>query len=212
MSVDLFIRRLQNRAPTPNVFNPWHQDDPLDLQIAGWPERVVRLRQHLDCVPSFVLVGEAPGYQGCRFSGLPFTSERQIANGRIPRVAKMSRLTKRENTWSEPSATIVWNTLFDLGIADKTVMWNAYPWHPHRSGEPYSNRRPTDAELGAGINVLSDLLGLFSDYDTTVVAVGRVAENLLTNVGITCEAIRHPANGGATKFREGLSRLVLEAA
>jgi len=30
--------------------------------------------------PSFVLIGEAPGPWGCRFSGIPFTGERQLIN------------------------------------------------------------------------------------------------------------------------------------
>ena len=30
------------------------------------------------------------------------------------------------------------------------VLWNTVPTHPHRDGEPLSNRRPSAAEITAG--------------------------------------------------------------
>ena len=36
--------------------------------------------------PGYLLIGEASGYQGCRISGIPFTSERLIMEGVVPRL------------------------------------------------------------------------------------------------------------------------------
>src|SRR5690606_6746390 len=110
-----------------------------------------RLAQHLSCNPAWILVGEAPGYQGCRHTGVAFTSERLLLEGAIPRVSQaIERLTDRRLPFSEPSATIVWKALYALGIAERTIMWNALQLHPVGAAGDWSNRTPIDAELQHG--------------------------------------------------------------
>jgi hypothetical protein len=41
--------------------------------------------------------------------------------------------------------------LASLGITDRTLLWNAFPIHPHDAGAPRTNRTPTQAELDAGM-------------------------------------------------------------
>jgi uracil-DNA glycosylase len=150
-----------------------------------------------------VLIGEAAGYQGCKVSGIPFTSERLILEARIPRIATDApRLTSRPRPWSEPSATTVWNTLHSLGIAKQTILWNAFPWHPHKPGLLHSNRTPTPAERLAGVAVLKQLLDLFPK--ALVFAVGRNAEWSLLQLGRDATPLRHPSMGGAKKFAQQL--------
>ena len=125
-----------------------------------------------------LLVGEAAGYRGARISGLPFTSGRQLT-GRGP---------------AEATATIVHRVLADLGADEDVLLWNAVPTHPHRAGEPSSNRPPTRGEVAAGARFVAEL-----GRGRRVVPVGRVAERAL---GLP--RIRHPTHGGARAFREGL--------
>ena len=54
-----------------------------------------------------------------------------------------ARLSTRARPWSEPSATTVWGTLRELGVAEVTLLWNAFPWHPHKPGNLQSNRTPS---------------------------------------------------------------------
>jgi hypothetical protein len=195
------------RFAAPNVFNPWSEIDPLDRTDNAAAHRLRRLKQHLACRPTLVLVGEAAGYQGCRFSGMAFTSERLLLEDRIPRVLSTERITNRKCPWSEPSATVVWGYLHELRIADCTVLWNAFPWHPYRPGEPHSNRRPSTAEVRQGAQVLGFVLDRF--VDATVVAVGQVARQALQNVqGGTPRVVRHPAMAGAREFRTNLAAIV----
>src|SRR5579871_6495906 len=146
-----FLYQLQNYRAE-NVFNPWGERNADDLPGNGPAARRERLTAHLRVDAAQVLIGEAPGYQGCRISGIPFTSERLIMAGLIPRVAEShARLSSRARPWSEPSETIVWSALHELGIAHTTVLWNAFPWHPYRPDNPYSNRAPTRAECQLGL-------------------------------------------------------------
>ena len=199
--------RILQRFSAPDVCNPWRGHDALDCSARAGAERLLRLEQHLDCRPQILLVGEAAGYQGCRYSGIPFTSERLLQEGQIPRVSCAVRLTHRPRPWSEPSASILWRTLHALGMAERIVLWNAFPWHPHRAGIPHSNRRPTRAELARGRPLLLALLERFKH--ARPVAVGQIAhESLVRLTGEDVPRLRHPAYGGAVEFARGLAVLV----
>ena len=142
-----------------------------------------------------MLVGEAPSYQGARFSGVAFTSERD----HIPEVRWSST---RTGGWKEPSATIVHRTLRDLGLEDETVLWNAVPTHP-AGATPLSNRPPTGRELEGGHEWLTRVIALLGPIQ--VVAVGQSAARSLPGYPV----VRHPAHGGATRFRAELRDLIV---
>lgn len=192
----------------PDLFNPWKDICPRDLASNGPQEKLHRLAQHLDCEPAIILCGEAPGYQGCRHSGVAFTSERLLCEGAIPRIpAPKSRLTNRRLPYSEPSATIVWRTLRTLRVAEKTVLWNAVQLHPGRAGRPDYNRTPTTSELVYGKAGLALLVKAFPN--AKLIAIGRKAEAQIRAMGIeTAGSVRHPANGGGTLFEQQLTQLL----
>lgn len=191
----------------PGLFNPWRQSCPHDLPINTIENKIARLAAHLDCDAKLILVGEAPGYQGCRYSGVAFTSERLLLEGKIPRMPELQgRLTDRGKPFSEPSATIVWGKLSELGVAGDVILWNSVQLHPHHPGQPHTNRTPSDEEVLLGLPALN-LLRLH--YPTaTFVAVGNKADDILRAAGISATKVRHPANGGANKFRDGLEAII----
>lgn len=195
-------------AGVPGLYNPWRDQCLYDTAANGPLEKRDRLDRHLDCDPVLILVGEAPGYQGCRYSGIAFTSERLLMEGEIPRIAPLAqRLTTRRLPFSEPSATIVWKTLYRLGIAERTILWNALQLHPYRPGEPWTNRTPTPNELLLGAPALQLLMKTFPS--ARCVAVGKKAEQLMTAMHVRPSAtVRHPANGGATAFATGIDELM----
>jgi hypothetical protein len=125
-----------------------------------------------------VLVGEAAGFRGARVSGVPFTSERQLS-GSGP---------------AEATATIVHRVLAELALEDDVLLWNVVPTHPHRRGEPSSNRRPAQPEVRVGMGFLERVAA-----GRRVVAVGRVAHAVLGG-----PYVRHPSHGGSAEFRAGL--------
>src|ERR1700675_429954 len=115
MSNNKLAKLLTDKLPSgrPTLFNPW-RDHCADCKPCNDPDaKLVRLAAHLDCVPKFILCGEAAGYLGCRHSGIAFTSERLLLEGMIPRISPINdRLTSRRLSYSEPSATIVWGALY----------------------------------------------------------------------------------------------------
>ena len=150
--------------------------------------REPRLRERLERylaarrgVP-ILLVGEAAGYRGARVSGIAFTSERQLT-GAGP---------------AEASATIVHRVLAELGIEEDVLLWNVVPTHPHEPDRPYTNRRPTRAEVEASSPFLEGVA-----RGRRVVAVGRLAQEVTG-----APYVRHPARGGAPAFRDGLVGLI----
>ena len=193
-----------------DVFNPWGEWDYYDFQRSPFAGamRTRRLISHFSCNPRFLLIGEAPGYQGCRYSGVAFTSERLILAGAIPRVSTGGvRITRMTEPLSEPSATIVWGALHELNIAHEVVMFNAFPFHPHKPGEPHTNRTPTVAELKACAPILRGVLNHFSGVP--VLALGRKAEWVLDRLNVKPAAVlRHPSMGGANQFRAGIRKFV----
>lgn len=191
----------------PGLFNPWTDRCEHDMQPNAARQRIERLRQHLECDARMILLGEAPGFQGCRYSGVAFTSESLLMQGAIPRIAAQGRLSDRRLPFSEPSATIVWRVLRALRLQDETILWNAVQLHPHRPGEPWSNRTPTREEIALGAPALCLLKKAFPK--ATFIPVGKKAEELLNKSGIAAAPyVRHPAYGGAAKFAEGLAALV----
>jgi uracil-DNA glycosylase len=145
----------------------------------GAATRRERLRAYLKARAEapLLLVGEAPGYRGTRVSGVPFTSERQLT-GTGP---------------AEATATIVHRVLAELGIEEDVLLWNVVPTHP---GTESSNRRPTRAEVEAGLPFLQELA-----RGRRPIAIGRLAHSVLGG-----PYIRHPSRGGAGAFRVGLTR------
>ncbi len=150
-----------------------------------------------------LLVGEAAGYAGCRFSGIPFTSEEQLVGQQpLPWTAGLpvARSSAAEFPWRERSAATVWSA---LGARRDCVLWNAFPWHPC-GDHPLSNRTP-GSELLAGLEALRLMLALFPAAQ--VCAVGRTAQRALYVLGIEAPYIRHPSHGGQAAFTAGVRTL-----
>lgn len=215
--IESFISELASFS-THRVFNPWGQ---VDAKYDAGPDAPGIRRDHLFRYLGerigrvrLLLVAEAAGYQGCKFSGIAMTSERLLITS--PRAGseffdgdkrRTSRESIKPNGFTEPTATIVWGKMLEAGLNGRDwVNWNTFAWHPQGT-TALSNRTPTRKELEAGVPLLERFLALFPEVP--VVAVGEKARGELNGLGVTVlAAVRHPANGGATKFREGIPRVL----
>jgi uracil-DNA glycosylase len=214
--LDKFLRLLK-ASPSGAVFNPWWQ---IDEENDFGPHSSAIRRKHLAVYfgerlgkARLALVGEALGYRGGHFSGIPMTSERMllgkqsnILSGIKPR--RTSKPSVCPHGFSEPTATIVWGALLKIGVRpDEFVLWNAFPWHsfdPHRG--LLSNRTPNKSEQLSGRTVLKAFLELFPCEQ--IVALGKIAATQLEQRGFNTHCVRHPASGGAKLFRQQIARIV----
>jgi hypothetical protein len=224
-SVEKFIKLLSKSPPGP-VFNPWWQvDKQNDIDRTAPVIRRKHLRAYLHKRLGNVklpVIGEALGYRGGHFSGIPMTSERillgkkrddGIAPEHVFSGIEAHRTSKPRicsDGFSEPTATIVWSTLLKLGLKpEQFVLWNAFPWHSLDSRRGMlSNRMPTKKERSAGLSVLEGFLDLFP-YDE-IVALGNVAALQLKELNVEAHRVRHPASGGAKLFRQQIEKVVKE--
>jgi hypothetical protein len=187
--------------------------------------RLAHLKEYLECRiqrAKYLLVAEAVGYQGAKFSGVPLTSERILlghhrdikvtdilptlqARRTSNSVSACSRVV-REKGFAEPTATIVWGLIRELEMRPmEVVLWNIFPFHPFKAHEGVlTNRPPGVDELALGKQYLDQLLDLCPP-EVKLIAIGEKAATTLSRY---YAKVRHPANGGARLFREQMSKLV----
>lgn len=159
--------------------------------------------------PQMVIVGEAPGYQGTRRTGVPFASEHHLSGESevdfFHDATGFTRVYNGARLYKEPTSTIMWRTI--NRYEQLPLLWAVSPLHPHQPGNLESNRTPTSSEAQAGREQLVELLGILQIE--TVVALGNVAKITLDSLGISSQKVRHPSRGGATLFAEQLDTLMI---
>lgn len=224
--IDAFIDRLAATEAPPGCVNPYSVYLPgVDIGPEAPEIRRRQLSAYLtrrQDTARLMLVAEAPGYQGARFSGIAMTCERTVLGHKpgVPPEAVLGDVPGRRTShpatgrnrpeqaygFCEPTASIVWRELVALGLADHAVLWNVFPFHPHREGAPLTNRTPSHAEVAAHLGIMEALHAAFAT--ARVICIGNTARDHLRPLYPDLPALRHPANGGASKFRDGLRRLV----
>lgn len=224
--IDAFVDRLAATNAPPGCVNPYSMSrHGVDIGPEAPGIRCRQLRAYLQRrkdTARLMLVAEAPGYQGARFSGIAMTCERTLLGqksgvpaeavlGDVPATRTSHPGTGRNRPeqahgFCEPTASIVWRELVALGLADRAVLWNVFPFHPHRADAPLTNRTPSRAEVAAHLDIIADLHAAFAP--ARVICIGNTARDHLQPLYPDLPALRHPANGGASKFRDGLRRLV----
>lgn len=203
--IDNFVDLLAGTAVPPHTFNPYSHGQPENAARRHNLSHYLRMMQLHQ--PSILLVGEAPGYRGCRLTGVPFGSPAILAGG-MPAVFEngdgWQRIDEWPHIWREASATIVWEML--AGLRPLPLLWNALPFHPHQPGQPQSNRTPNKSELKWGRPFLAQILSIFPIQ--TIIAVGNKAEQALTSWDIAHHKVRHPAHGGKLECKQGVQQIL----
>lgn len=187
---------------TADLFNPYRDAEP-DLDVEGAAEiRKQNLAAYFAAFehpPRLLLLAEAPGPWGCRFSGVPITSEAQLIDPSFPVGGRQS--SRRNEPYSEYSAGIFWRLL--QPAFPHFFVWNTVPLHPHRRDEPLTIRTPRTDEV-IRFEPLTALV-IEALAPSEILAVGRKAESTLTRIGAPHTYVRHPSQGGAVAFAEGVT-------
>lgn len=221
-TIDDFLDLIRE-SPAGAVFNPWWHNDPVNDDYSNAYE----IRQHqLKAYISerlgkvkYLLSGEALGYQGGHFSGIAMMSERILLGkakhkGLYPeqvftsiQPCRTSKESIKADGFNEPTATMVWQCMLSHNVNPyEFLIWNAFPWHPYQPAKGMlSNRTPTDKELKVGLEILLKAIELIQPQQ--IIAIGEKASLCLNMANIEHLKVRHPANGGATKFREQMNEI-----
>ncbi len=201
-----FIERVSLEQTAPDAYNQFGAGDNVYNAI-----RRANLLKYLQELytrrTKWMLLGEAPGYRGMRLTGLPMTGRRQLRDG-VPALGMFGLEHGYQDVpepgfeaiQSEQTATILWTLLLELEIVP--LVWGAFPFHPCQLGNPLSNRKPRANEVKQGEPYVRELLDIFKPEK--VIAVGNVGYGLLTEMGVPCVKVRHPAQGGKNDFVAGM--------
>jgi uracil-DNA glycosylase len=239
--LDKFLRVLKS-SPGGPVFNPWWQ---IDEENDIGPHCPAIRRKHLAVYfrerlgkAHLAIVGEALGYRGGHFSGIPMTSERMLLGKQQHIVAALSeqrnlrnrlghgglppplqilsgtrpRRTSNPNIcpdgFSEPTATIVWAALLTIGVMPDEFVL----WNAF----PWHSFDPCRGLLSNRMPNKSEqfsgrpVLKAFLELFPCeqIVALGKIAAAQLEQLGFNAHCVRHPASGGAKLFREQIAKIV----
>jgi uracil-DNA glycosylase len=204
-SLATLLDQLATAAVSSDAYNEYAPND------ANNALRRANLQLYLETMlarqPDVMLLLEAPGYRGCRITGVPVTSRKILLEG-VPELGMFGTAQGYQAThdagfervYGEQSASIVWGTLAELQCVP--LIRNTYPFHPHQPGKPLTNRAPRKPEIEAGKLFIQQILALYQP--TTLIAVGNVAYGALTDLGVACIKVRHPAQGGKNDFVAGI--------
>ncbi|MDP2868466.1 uracil-DNA glycosylase [Methyloversatilis sp.] len=204
------------------MFNPWGDHDLVHDQSPDAPQiRADHLFRYLAARlgrARVLLIAEAPSYSGAKFSGMAMTSERDVLarcagghgneyfDGGFRRTSRELPQLKNRDGMLERTASIVWGAMRDQNWqARDFVLWNAVAYHPHLPGQPLTNRAPSVTERRALRPLLEQFLALFPGVPR--MAIGRICQASLADMGIEALPARHPSYGGAPEFRAAVSAL-----
>ena len=142
-------------------------------------------------------IGRDPGHRGGRRTGLAFTDDVHLHEHAERWGLSIRRPTVGERV-SEQTATVIWKAL--SRIESSVFLWNVFPLHPHKLGNPFSNRPHTADERRIGEEFLDELIRLLRPR--RLVAIGNDAAKTARRLGHrrTAIPVRHPSHGGQAEF------------
>jgi uracil-DNA glycosylase len=191
----------------PAVFNPY-ADCCEVFDRADAPRRRRKnleafLEAALDHRVETIWIARDLGYRGGRRTGVPLTDEVHLALvGQLLGGVELQRATMGPAV-AERTAAVIWKVLTRIG--QPVVLWNVFPYHPHETDDPFSNRAHTASERETTLPLLKSLIAMF--HPRRLVAIGRDAQQALDGMGVEVATVRHPSYGGQSEFMAGVYKL-----
>lgn len=132
--IDNFIEKLSLYSySNKDAFNSWKN---VDLSVDVSNANIIRQENpHKYLIDRLfvevIFIGEAPGYNGCRFSGVPFYDEYRLCL--LSPNYKQSSVSKKLK--KERTSSIIYNNLNLRENNLSWVAWNIFPFHPYKNGD-----------------------------------------------------------------------------
>jgi len=205
------LEELLTRSPSTNLVFNQYRDLNLLVDIPDAPS--IRLKNLYGYLAnrindaSILIIGEAAGPWGCRFSGIPFTGEKQLLDPSFPISGTRSSkgVIRTELRKAPPfisrSAEMFWEVL--ATFHNQFIAWDIFPLHSHKPDQPFTVRNPTNKEtdqFGEAVRIIVSFMN-----PRLIISVGKKSYDELTRLGINSTYVRHPSMGGKAKFIEGIN-------
>ena len=153
--------------------------------------------------PRHFWLGEAPGYNGVRRSGIYLISEPHLDW----LSSQLSGFQFQKATFTPPKATATSKQIVKLLplISRLPLTFDVMPFHTFQAHAPYRNRSPKKNELIEQLDILNILIEWFQPE--SCIAIGRKAELACHTLGIAASYVRHPSRGGQKEFEAGMAAI-----
>ncbi len=200
-TIDEFIEELKNYKNTSTVSNPYLVDG-VAANLKKYFETMLTLKGK-----RVLLVGEAPGYKGCKITGIPFTSGKVFKNVSHPVLIELKDKLFLSKSEAESTATIVWEYLATKPN-NTPLFWNSFPFHPHKSENQNSNRCPSRHEIEHGVRYLHALREIFKPAQ--IAGIGKAGVECAKQAfpSVVIKYIHHPSFGGKADFIKGMDEII----
>lgn len=191
-----------------NVFNPYaNRCDVHDLDDAP-KRRSKTLLSMLDAAARTEIdalwIGRDLGYRGGRRTGLALTDDVHLSVHATRWNVKVERATTGSMV-AERTAAVIWSML--TPVTASVFLWNVFPFHPHESGDPFTNRSHSAKERELGQSILAELILILRPK--RLVCIGNDAANAASRLAGLAQVVqvRHPSYGGQSDFTRQINRL-----
>lgn len=202
--IDAFFRALKKIPSGPDFENLYRGNSKASIlrrhNLSIYLERMEAIQ------PRCLILGEAPGYKGCKLSGVPFSCEALLFQEEAHAVFGERhgyKCLSTDELEKERSAFMVWEELNKY--QEVPLIWNIFPFHPHQAKNPHSNRAPRVGEMRMGQAFIRRLIRMYPIE--RIAAVGRKAYfglDDMKDLSVEYQYIRHPSYGGKADFVKGI--------
>ena len=199
MAIETIVQNL-SAIDLENVFNPYADrcglHDRRDAPKQRRRNLALTLNAAFDLRVRTIWIARDLGYRGGRRTGLALTDEVHLDNLGLLYEGLTVKKATIGPVVGERTAKIIWEML--LRISQPVFLWNVFPLHPHKPGDPMSNRRHSARER----NICSEFLHRIIDLlrPDHIIAIGGDAHMAIERFGIECTRVRHPSYGGQSIF------------
>lgn len=206
MTPAIFVKALAS-IRLEDVFNPYADTCPVFDRADAPASRRRNLRSFLTAAAELgvdtIWMGRDLGHRGGRRTGVALTDEYHL-----PDLARLypgsdSQQATRGPAMAERTAAEIWAALHSL--EHPPLLWNVFPFHPHETDNPFSNRRFTARELSE-VDELNRCLIAWLGI-RRIVDIGQDAAQYAADFGVDVVTVRHPSYGGVRDFRAGIRSL-----
>lgn len=177
---ELFIGR-----PPCGIENQYAHGLEFDMdETTGHVGRQQRLVSHLSCEPKVIILssGYGPSSLPGKYSGIPYTTEELIMQGKVPRLIR-ERFTYAAKMPSDWKANALWNEMSFFGLERDFVHWAVQPFISSSPPSPHLENRIKTHEVNFGLQYMEMLLDTYQGVP--IIAFGGIAEYALHQFNVS---------------------------